>query len=62
MISAWFGQVVNDRILYRRSSPRYSNALQAASAQGHKELVQLLLEKGADVSAQGGHYLERPEF
>jgi ankyrin repeat protein len=34
----------------------YGNALQAASLQGHEAIVKLLLEKGADVNAQGGHY------
>jgi ankyrin repeat protein len=34
----------------------YGNALQAASAEGHKTVVRLLLEKGADTNAQGGEY------
>ncbi|THY37309.1 hypothetical protein D6C98_10763, partial [Aureobasidium pullulans] len=33
----------------------YGNALQAASAGGHDKIVQLLLDKGADVNAQGGY-------
>jgi ankyrin repeat protein len=38
------------------SGGRYGNALQAASAQGHKGIVQLLLKHKADVNAQGGEY------
>jgi ankyrin repeat protein len=34
----------------------YSNALQAASAQGYKAVVRLLLDKGADVNVQCGQY------
>ena len=34
----------------------YGNALQAASAEGKKEVVALLLGNGADVNAQGGAY------
>ena len=33
-------------------SRRYGNALQAASARGHYQVIKLLLEKGADVNAQ----------
>ncbi|KAJ7059379.1 ankyrin repeat-containing domain protein [Mycena amicta] len=32
------------------------NALQAASVRGHLDIALLLLEHGADVNAQGGHY------
>ncbi|KAF9060000.1 ankyrin repeat-containing domain protein [Rhodocollybia butyracea] len=35
---------------------KYGNALQAAISQGHKDIVQLLLEHKADVNAQGGYY------
>jgi ankyrin repeat domain-containing protein 50 len=35
---------------------RYGNALQAASYEGHEKVVELLLDKGADVNAQGGKY------
>ena len=34
----------------------YGNALQAASYEGHEEVVHLLVELGADVNAQGGEY------
>ncbi|KAJ5477775.1 hypothetical protein N7530_003284 [Penicillium desertorum] len=38
-------------------SPRLSDMLNAqASTRGHKETVQLLLDQGADVNAQGGWY------
>jgi hypothetical protein len=33
---------------------RYATALQAASIGGHKEIVQMLLDKGAYVNLQGG--------
>ena len=33
-----------------------SNALQAASSEGHDKIVEVLLSKGADVNAQGGDY------
>jgi ankyrin repeat protein len=32
----------------------YGNALQAASYRGYEVIVKLLLDKGADVNAQGG--------
>ena len=32
----------------------YANALQAASTEGHQQLVWLLLEMGADINAKGG--------
>ncbi|KAH9225077.1 hypothetical protein K456DRAFT_1812498, partial [Colletotrichum gloeosporioides 23] len=34
----------------------YGNALQAASEEGHDNIVQMLLDKGADVNAHGGDY------
>jgi len=34
----------------------YGNALQAASAGGHEQVVKTLLDENADVKAQGGHY------
>ncbi|KAI2479376.1 fibronectin type 3 and ankyrin repeat domain protein 1 [Pyrenophora tritici-repentis] len=34
----------------------YGNALQAASAQGHEQVVKALLDAGAEVNAQGGYY------
>jgi ankyrin repeat domain-containing protein 50 len=32
------------------------NALQVALAGGHEKVVQMLLDKGAEVNAQGGFY------
>jgi hypothetical protein len=34
----------------------HSNALQAVSQEGHREVVSLLLDSGADFNAHGGHY------
>ncbi len=34
----------------------YGNALQAASFQGHGQIVEMLLSKGAEVNAEGGFY------
>ncbi|CAN9172452.1 unnamed protein product, partial [Alternaria alternata] len=38
------------------TSGHYGNALQAASQGGYEAVVKLLLDKGADVNAQGGDY------
>ncbi|KAK6189312.1 hypothetical protein LQW54_013392 [Pestalotiopsis sp. IQ-011] len=37
-------------------SGKYGSALQAALYQGYEEIVQLLLDNGADVNTQGGEY------
>ncbi|KAJ5188138.1 hypothetical protein N7491_004463 [Penicillium cf. griseofulvum] len=34
----------------------FSNALQAASLEGHKEVAQMLLDRGANINASGGRY------
>jgi ankyrin repeat protein len=34
----------------------YGNALYAALAGGHEQVVKMLLDKGADVNAQDGEY------
>ncbi|CAI7625037.1 unnamed protein product [Penicillium discolor] len=34
----------------------YSNALQAASCEGHEKVVYMLLDQGADINAQGGRF------
>ena len=46
------GQDVN-----AQTGARFSNALQAASAHGHLEVVRLLLSEGAEVNMRGGRYL-----
>jgi hypothetical protein len=35
---------------------RWGTALQAASFKGNEKLVKLLLDKGADVNAEGGYF------
>lgn len=37
----------------------YGNTLQAASCEGHENIVELLLSKGADINAQGGLFGHR---
>ena len=39
-----------------RSSP--SNALQAASCEGHEKVIELLLRKGAEVDARSREYVK----
>ncbi|KAJ5660357.1 Pfs NACHT and Ankyrin domain protein [Penicillium longicatenatum] len=34
----------------------YNNALQATSAEGHRDILKLLLDQGAEINAEGGHY------
>ena len=35
---------------------KYNNALKAASVGGHRKVVQLLLDRGAEVNAKGGYF------
>ena len=45
------GQVGSTTINVNVQGGYYGNALQAASVQGHKEVVQILLDNEADISA-----------
>ena len=51
----------NKLFVYRfpKFSTFYGSALQAASNGGHEAIVRLLLQKDADVNAQGGCYGSR---
>jgi Ankyrin repeats (3 copies) len=44
------------QLVLRFFRPEYGNALHAASSNGHRQVVEMLLAKGADVNAQGGHF------
>jgi ankyrin repeat protein len=38
----------------------YGNTLQAASAEGHLEIAEMLIQKGTDVNVQGEYYRNAP--
>ncbi|KAK3351860.1 hypothetical protein B0H65DRAFT_137399 [Neurospora tetraspora] len=48
--------LAKEKIDVNAQGGEYGTALQAASFQGHKEIVEMLLDKGADVNVQGGDY------
>ena len=37
-------------------SGRYGSTLQAAASEGHSEIVELLLDRDADINTEGGFY------
>ena len=37
----------------------YGNALQAASSRGYEKVVQIVVDAGADVKADGGSYIRK---
>ncbi|KAI2791356.1 hypothetical protein POX_c04213 [Penicillium oxalicum] len=45
---------------FLRSPEPQFDTIQAASSGGHREIIKLLLDKGADVNAQGGRYENAP--
>jgi hypothetical protein len=49
-------EIINEEVDVNAQGGQDGNALQAASFQGHREIVELLPERGADVKAQGGQY------
>ncbi|KAI4117565.1 MAG: hypothetical protein LQ338_007526 [Usnochroma carphineum] len=46
----------SSRSIFGGNMANYGTVLHAASAGGHEEIVQIILEKGADVNAQGGYF------
>ncbi|KAB5513478.1 hypothetical protein GE09DRAFT_1266749, partial [Coniochaeta sp. 2T2.1] len=48
--------VAKEKIDVNAQGGEYGTALQAASTAGNKEVVEMLLGKGADVNVQGGDY------
>jgi ankyrin repeat protein len=52
---AWSNGYVQIVVMMLETDPT-SSALYKASKRGYREVVKLLLDKGVDVNAQGGHY------